>query len=186
METGVTKPIEEAINTIDGHRRAAQHHAGRASRRSSSASSSRRRARSRRRTCATRSASVLSQLPDGTDPPIIDKFDVDAAPVMSDRRLRPPQPARGDRDRAQADQGGHRDAARRRPGDPDRRPGARDQHLRRPRPADGARRSSIGQVRDGAPRAEHRAAGRPRRPDAARARPPHDGPHRARCATSTT
>src|SRR5262245_30105939 len=82
METGVTKVIEEAVNTIEGI---------------DTLQSTTREGVSfvmvnfvleKSREVAAQDvrdkvSSVLAQLPAGTDPPIIDKFDVDAAPVMS-------------------------------------------------------------------------------------------------------
>ena len=41
---------------------------------------------------------ILTQLPQGTDPPIIDKLAIDAAPVIDDRRFRPPHAAGSDGD----------------------------------------------------------------------------------------
>src|SRR5262245_42784088 len=81
METGVTKVIEEAINTIDGiDELRSVTKEGLSSivvqfvlekSRDVSAQDVR-----------DKVASVLAQLPVGTDPPVIDKFDVDAVPVM--------------------------------------------------------------------------------------------------------
>src|SRR5262245_6986086 len=82
METGVTKVIEEAVNTIDGI---------------DTLQSTTREGVSnvvinfvleKSREVAAQDvrdkvSAVMAQLPAGTDPPIIDKFDVDAAPVMS-------------------------------------------------------------------------------------------------------
>ena len=82
METGVTKVIEEAINTIEGI---------------DTMQSTTREGVSfvivnfvleKSREVAAQDvrdkvSAVLAQLPAGTDPPIIDKFDVDAAPVMT-------------------------------------------------------------------------------------------------------
>jgi HAE1 family hydrophobic/amphiphilic exporter-1 len=82
METGVTKVVEEAVNTIEGI---------------DTLQSTTREGVSfvvvnfvleKSREVAAQDvrdkvSAVLAQLPDGTDPPIIDKFDVDAAPVMS-------------------------------------------------------------------------------------------------------
>jgi HAE1 family hydrophobic/amphiphilic exporter-1 len=81
METGVTKVIEEAVNTIDGiDEMRSVTKEGLSSivvqfvlekSRDVSAQDVR-----------DKVASVLVQLPVGTDPPVIDKFDVDAVPVM--------------------------------------------------------------------------------------------------------
>jgi hydrophobic/amphiphilic exporter-1 (mainly G- bacteria), HAE1 family len=82
METGVTKTVEEAVNTIEGI---------------DTLHSTTREGVSfvvvdfvleKSREVAAQDvrdkvAAVMAQLPAGTDPPIIDKFDVDAAPVMS-------------------------------------------------------------------------------------------------------
>jgi HAE1 family hydrophobic/amphiphilic exporter-1 len=82
METGVTKVIEEAVNTIEGI---------------DVLQSTTREGVSnvvisfvleKSREVAAQDvrdkvSAVLAQLPAGTDPPIVDKFDVDAAPVMS-------------------------------------------------------------------------------------------------------
>jgi len=82
METGVTKVIEEGINTIEGI---------------DTLQSTTREGVSfvvvnfvleKSREVAAQDvrdkvSAVMAQLPAGTDPPIIDKFDVDAAPVMS-------------------------------------------------------------------------------------------------------
>ncbi|HWP65635.1 MAG TPA: efflux RND transporter permease subunit [Candidatus Limnocylindria bacterium] len=81
METGVTKVLEEAVNAIDGI---------------DSLQSTTREGVStivvsfvleKSREIAAQDvrdkvAAVLAQLPTGTDPPIIDKFDVDAVPVL--------------------------------------------------------------------------------------------------------
>jgi HAE1 family hydrophobic/amphiphilic exporter-1 len=82
METGVTKVLEEAVNTIDGI---------------DTMQSTTREGVSfvtvsfvleKSREVAAQDvrdkvSAVLAQLPAGTDPPVIDKFDVDAVPVMS-------------------------------------------------------------------------------------------------------
>jgi HAE1 family hydrophobic/amphiphilic exporter-1 len=81
METGVTKVVEEAINTIEASTRC-RHDARGVSfvvvnfvlekSREVAAQDVR-----------DKVSAVLAQLPAGTDPPIIDTFAVDAAPVMS-------------------------------------------------------------------------------------------------------
>jgi HAE1 family hydrophobic/amphiphilic exporter-1 len=82
METGVTKVVEEAVNTIEGI---------------DTLQSTTREGVSfvmvnfvleKSREVAAQDvrdkvSAVMAQLPAGTDPPIIDKFDVEAAPVMS-------------------------------------------------------------------------------------------------------
>src|SRR5262249_9156011 len=82
METGVTKVIEEGINTIDGiDEMRSVTRGGRWSvivecvleKRGDSAAGDVR----------DKVARVRAQLPVGTDPPVIEKFDVDAVPVMS-------------------------------------------------------------------------------------------------------
>ncbi len=82
METGVTKAIEEAVNTIDGIDQLRSVTKEGISQivvsfvlekpRDIAAQDVR-----------DKVASVLAQLPVGTDPPVIDKFDVSAVPVMS-------------------------------------------------------------------------------------------------------
>src|SRR6266446_3951343 len=62
METGVTKVLEEAVNTISGiekNRDVAQQEV------------------------QSKINTILSRLPTGTDAPIIDKFDVDASPILT-------------------------------------------------------------------------------------------------------
>ncbi len=70
-------------------------------------------------------STAMAQLPIGTDPPVIDKFDFDAAPIMIARDLRRRELPRDHRSRAKARQGGARDGAGRRSGDLGRRPGPR-------------------------------------------------------------
>src|SRR5262245_31274053 len=83
METSVTRPLEEIINTVQGIDEL------------SSTTTTRGASRitiqfflERNRDLAAQDVrdkvnTVLSRLPLGTDPPIIDKFDLDAVPVMS-------------------------------------------------------------------------------------------------------
>src|SRR5262245_64743143 len=82
METGVTKVLEEAINTIDGIDEL------RSTTREGVSSIVDSFVLEKDRQVAAQDvrdkvASVLAQLPTGTDSPAIDKFDVDAVPVMN-------------------------------------------------------------------------------------------------------
>ncbi len=82
METGVTKVLEEAINTIEGIEEL------RSTTREGISSIVVSFVLEKSRDVAAQDvrdkvASVLAQLPSGTDSPVIDKFDVDAVPVMS-------------------------------------------------------------------------------------------------------
>jgi HAE1 family hydrophobic/amphiphilic exporter-1 len=82
METGVTKVLEEAINTIDGIEEL------RSTTREGVSAIVVSFVLEKPREVAAQDvrdkvASVLAQLPTGTDSPVIDKFDVDAVPVMS-------------------------------------------------------------------------------------------------------
>jgi HAE1 family hydrophobic/amphiphilic exporter-1 len=81
IETRITKPIEEAVNTIDGIDEL----------RSTSVEglsqvvvifALERPLDAAAQDVRDRIATILAQLPAGTDPPIVDKFDVDATPVM--------------------------------------------------------------------------------------------------------
>ncbi len=81
METGVTKVIEEAVNTIDGIDEM------RSITKEGLSSIVVQFVLEKPRDIGTQDvrdkvATVLAQLPVGTDPPVIDKFDVDAVPVM--------------------------------------------------------------------------------------------------------
>src|SRR5439155_1423249 len=81
METGVTKVIEEAVNTIDGIDEL------RSITKEGLSSIVIQFVLEKSRDTAAQDvrdkvATVLAQLPVGTDPPVIDKFDVDAIPVM--------------------------------------------------------------------------------------------------------
>src|SRR5438093_902234 len=81
METGVTEVIEEAVNTIDGIDEL------RSITREGLSSIVIQFVLEKSRDTAAQDvrdkvATVLAQLPVGTDPPVIDKFDVDAIPVM--------------------------------------------------------------------------------------------------------
>ncbi|HEV7733416.1 MAG TPA: efflux RND transporter permease subunit [Candidatus Binatia bacterium] len=82
METGVTKILEEAINTIEGieELRSTTREGVSAIVVSFVLEKSREVAAQDVR---DKVASVLAQLPTGTDSPVIDKFDVDAVPVMN-------------------------------------------------------------------------------------------------------
>src|SRR5262245_12450808 len=82
METGVTKGIEEAINTIDGIDEM------RSVTKEGLSSIVVQFVLEKPRDIAAQDvrdkvATVMAQLPVGTDPPVIEKFDVDAVPVMS-------------------------------------------------------------------------------------------------------
>jgi HAE1 family hydrophobic/amphiphilic exporter-1 len=82
METGVTKVLEEAINTIEGIEEL------RSTTREGVSSIVVSFVLEKSRDVAAQDvrdkvASVLAQLPTGTDSPVIDKFDVDAVPVMT-------------------------------------------------------------------------------------------------------
>jgi HAE1 family hydrophobic/amphiphilic exporter-1 len=82
METGVTKVIEEAVNTIDGIDEM------RSITKEGLSSIVVQFVLEKPRDIAAQDvrdkvATVLAQLPVGTDPPVIEKFDVDAVPVMS-------------------------------------------------------------------------------------------------------
>src|SRR5881628_2454110 len=82
METGVTKVIEEAVNTIDGIDEL------RSITKEGLSSLVVQFVLEKPRDIAAQDvrdkvAGVLAQLPVGTDPPVIEKFDVDAVPVMS-------------------------------------------------------------------------------------------------------
>jgi HAE1 family hydrophobic/amphiphilic exporter-1 len=82
METGVTKVIEEAINTIEGIEEL--HSTTREGLSSIVVSFVLEKSRDvAAQDVRDKVASVLAQLPSGTDSPVIDKFDVDAVPVMS-------------------------------------------------------------------------------------------------------
>jgi len=82
METSVTKPLEEIINTVQGIDELSSTTTEGVSRINIQFFLERNRdiaAQDVRDKVNT----ILSQLPQGTDPPIIDKFDLDAVPVMS-------------------------------------------------------------------------------------------------------
>ncbi len=82
METSVTKPIEQIINTISGIDELEVHDQGGhlAGHRLQFVLEKDRDVA--RRKSATRSSTILSQLPVGTDTPIIDKIDLNAMPVV--------------------------------------------------------------------------------------------------------
>jgi len=82
METGVTKVIEEAVNTIEGIDEL--HSITKEGLSSLVVQFVLEKSRDiAAQDVRDKVASVLAQLPVGTDPPVIDKFDVDAVPVMS-------------------------------------------------------------------------------------------------------
>ena len=148
-----------------GHRHAALDHARRACRSSSSSSCSSKNSASRRAGGARQGRDHrLAQLPEGTDSPIIEKFDVDATPIMSvvvagNRNLREVTEVAKKQIKERIET-----AAGRRRGHPGRRLGARRQHLRRPRPHGGATASRSSRCGEALQTAEHRDPGRPRRP----------------------
>jgi HAE1 family hydrophobic/amphiphilic exporter-1 len=82
VESGVTKPLEEAINTIEGIDEL----------RSTTKEglsqlivffTLERDGEAAAQDVRDRVASASTLLPDGTDPPLVNKFDVDAAPIMN-------------------------------------------------------------------------------------------------------
>jgi HAE1 family hydrophobic/amphiphilic exporter-1 len=82
METGVTKPIEEIVNTVSGIDEL------RSTTREGISQVVIQFVLEKNGAVAAQEVdakvrTILSQLPQGTDPPIIDKFDVDASPVMT-------------------------------------------------------------------------------------------------------
>ena len=82
METSVTKPLEEIINTVQGIDELSSTTLEGVS------SITVQFLLERNRDIAAQDVrdkvnTILARLPEGTDPPIIDKFDVDAAPVIS-------------------------------------------------------------------------------------------------------
>src|SRR5438132_3369326 len=82
METSVTRPLEEIVNTVQGIDELSSTTTEGVSRITIQFFLERNRdiaAQDVRDKVNT----ILSQLPQGTDPPIIDKFDLDAVPVMS-------------------------------------------------------------------------------------------------------
>ena len=122
METTVTKPIEDIINTVSGIdelRSTTQEGVSVVTVQfllSKNGDVGTQEVRDKVNT-------ILADLPDGTEPPIIDKFDTGLDARHDDRRLGPARLPRGDRDRPQADQGAAGDGQRRRRGHPRRRPG---------------------------------------------------------------
>ncbi|MBI5904981.1 MAG: efflux RND transporter permease subunit, partial [Deltaproteobacteria bacterium] len=92
IETTVTKPIEEAVNTVSGIDELRS-----TSREGVSSVVIRflleKKGDEAAQDVRDRVATIIKNLPDGTDPPVIVKFDIDAAPVMTvaisgDRDLR--------------------------------------------------------------------------------------------------
>src|SRR5881628_1983771 len=82
METSVTKPLEEIINTVQGIDELSSVTLEGISQITAQF------LLERNRDIAAQDVrdkvnTILSRLPEGTDPPIIDKFDLDAVPVMS-------------------------------------------------------------------------------------------------------
>jgi HAE1 family hydrophobic/amphiphilic exporter-1 len=82
METTVTKPIEEIINTIEGIDELSSRTVEGVARISVNFLFTRTRDAAAQ-DVRDKVNSVLTQLPEGTTPPIISKFDTDASPVMS-------------------------------------------------------------------------------------------------------
>jgi HAE1 family hydrophobic/amphiphilic exporter-1 len=82
IETTVTKPIEEAVNTVSGIDELRS-----TSREGVSAVVIRflleKKGEEAAQDIRDRVATIIKNLPDGTDPPVIVKFDIDAAPVMT-------------------------------------------------------------------------------------------------------
>lgn len=82
IETTVTKPIEEAVNTVSGIDELRS-----TSREGVSAVVIRflleKKGEEAAQDVRDRVATIIKNLPDGTDPPVIVKFDIDAAPVMT-------------------------------------------------------------------------------------------------------
>ena len=82
MESGVTKPIEEAINTIEGiDELRSETHEGLSRvivffvlERNSEAGA---------QDVRDKVAAIVSQLPEGTDPPVVEKFDIESTPILS-------------------------------------------------------------------------------------------------------
>jgi HAE1 family hydrophobic/amphiphilic exporter-1 len=82
MESGVTKPIEEIVNTISGIDEL------RSTTREGFSQIVLQFVLEKNGAVAAQEVdakirTILSQLPEGTDPPIIDRFDIDAAPIMT-------------------------------------------------------------------------------------------------------
>ncbi len=82
METGVTKPIEEIVNTVSGIEELRSTTKEGFSQVVIEFKLEKNGAVAAQEVDA-KVRSILSQLPEGTDPPIIDRFDLDAAPVMT-------------------------------------------------------------------------------------------------------
>jgi HAE1 family hydrophobic/amphiphilic exporter-1 len=82
IETGVTRPIEEVVNTISGIDELRS-----VSREGVSTVTVRflleRKSEEAAQDVRDKIATVVKRLPDGTDPPVVVKFDLDAAPVMT-------------------------------------------------------------------------------------------------------
>ena len=180
MESQVSQPIEEVLNTIEGIQEL----------RSINGSGSaftvvtfnlNRDIDSAAQDVRDRVATVVRDLPRDTDPPTIAKSDTDQSPILTHRTLGQPLAARAVRDCGQDCQEADRALGGRGAGGPDRRVGARDQCLGGRRPAGrlsaphhrGARRGGAskrkhpGRQRHGKPAranvANHgAAAGRPR------------------------
>jgi HAE1 family hydrophobic/amphiphilic exporter-1 len=82
MESGVTKPIEEAVNTIEGIDELRSTTKEGLSQVVISFVLERNR-EAAAQDVRDKVASITAQLPAGTDPPVVDKFDVDSSPILS-------------------------------------------------------------------------------------------------------
>ena len=78
---------------------------------------------------------ILKQLPEGTDPPVVEKFDPDTTPDPLPRGVGRARSARADGDRQEAGEGTAGELAGRRRDQDHRRPGARGAGHRRRAPA---------------------------------------------------
>ena len=83
VEREVTQVLEESINTIEGIRTPAQRVERLAVAASSSSSSSSTTSARRRRRCATRWRRCARELPRDIDPPVVDRVDPDASPILA-------------------------------------------------------------------------------------------------------
>ena len=83
METGVTKPVEEAVNTVSGIDELRSHDAARACRSVVIGFKLEKNGDIAAQEVRDKISTLLPQLPDGTDPPIVEKFNLDAAPVVT-------------------------------------------------------------------------------------------------------
>ncbi len=130
--------------------------------------------------------SVLRDLPRDAEPPVIEKIDPDAAPVLSIALSGDGADPRRHRVRGQGAAPPARVGARRRPGAAHRRAPAPDQRGRRPDAAVGARASPRPRSSRRSRLAERPAPRRPRRAGAARPDAAHLRPRRRRPRRSAT